>query len=577
MKLRYALLVICGLVITGSACSAGEDITLIFTGQTHAALYPCQCPVEADGGIARRASKIKELRRGDPDAILVDSGGFFPGGMMDENSQNTELDKERALINLKALKMMGYDALGVAEDEFNFTAQFLFEQADKTGLPLLSCNIKGGKTVPYILKELKGVKIGITGVTTPAARTKAGSLEIAHPVSSVKGAVESLKKSGVDIVILLSSLNSQENNDIITNIPDVDIVIGNFIYADKELYLKKGSSLIFRPVYEGRHLGKAVLFMENKKIKEVELEEIRMSSEIKDDKDILSILPRCFSDSECKKDNLVGSCQNAGGLEAVCLYAEAKPVKFSVIEPADCKGCNTQNLIAAFKKKLPGLEVTYLRYPGAKSEKLIDELGIQTLPAYILGKEADEEKEFASIRNDLDLKGASYVVKPVFSGVAVYLNRDRVEGKFDLFVSLFDKDSAKLLGIAREFSPQVHFLAAGSANKFEAKGGVAEVEEYLRGVCVRKYYPKAFWDYIICRSGRSFSTWWEDCLPADIDAQVISKCARSREGAELLEKNISLNKELQLLYGPAYLVNNREIYGGKGAPTKNELKAIIKR
>ncbi|MDD5654973.1 MAG: hypothetical protein PHR91_04945, partial [Candidatus Omnitrophica bacterium] len=262
---------------------------------------------------------------------------------------------------------------------------------------------------------------------------------------------------------------------------------------------------------------------------------------------------------------------------AVCLYAEARPVKFFVIEPADCKGCNTQNLIASFKKKLPGLEVAYLRYPGAKSEKLIDELGLQTLPAYILGKEADEEKEFVSLRNSLDLKGASYVVKPVFSGVAVYLNRDRVEGKFDLFVSLFDKDSAKLLGIAREFSPQVHFLAAGSANKFEAKGGVAEVEEYLRGVCVREYYPKAFWDYIICRSGRSLSTWWEDCLPADINAQAISKCARSREGAELLEKNISLNKELQLLYGPAYLVNNREIYGGKGAPTKDELKAIIKR
>jgi hypothetical protein len=45
---------------------------LIYTGQTHAALYPCQCPVEPDGGIARRAAKIKEIRRADPNIIVLD-------------------------------------------------------------------------------------------------------------------------------------------------------------------------------------------------------------------------------------------------------------------------------------------------------------------------------------------------------------------------------------------------------------------------------------------------------------------------------------------------------------------------
>ena len=550
---------------------------MIYTGQTHAALYPCQCPVEPDGGIARRATKIRELRRSAPDAILVDSGSFFAGGVMDENSQNTELDKERTLIHLKALKMMGYDALGVADDEFNFTSAFLSEQMDKTAVPFLSCNLKGIKTAPFILRDIKGIKLAIVGVTSPMARTKAADLEIADSGSSVKNTVESLKKSGVDIVILLSSLSSEDNISLIANVPGIDIVIGNFISADKELYLKKGSSLVFKPVFEGRRLGKAVLFMEGKKIKEVELEEIRLSSEVKDDKDVLSILPRCFSDSECKKDSLVGSCQNAGKADAVCLYAEANPVSLSVIEPPDCKGCNTQNLIAALKKKFPGLKVAYFEYPGSKSKKLIEELRIQTLPAYILGKEADAEKEFSSIKNSVDLKGSSYVIKPVLSGVALYIDREKIEGKFDLFVSLFDKDTAKLLGIAKEFAPQVHFLAASSVRGFDARGGIAEVEECMRSVCVQKYYPHLFWDYLICRSGRSFSTWWEDCLPPNIDTEVIGKCARSKEGSDLLEKNISLNKELQLLFGPAYLVNNQEIHGGKGAPTRTELKAIIKR
>jgi hypothetical protein len=573
----FTLLMICALLFTGARCYAGQEITLIYTGQTHAAVYPCQCPIEPDGGIARRAAKIKELRRADPLAIVVDSGSFFAGAVMDENSQNTELDKERTLITLKSLKLMGYDALGVADDEFNFTSQFLSEQLDKTAIPFLSCNIKGIKTLPFITREIKGIKIGIVGVTTPMARNKAADLEIAPARESVKSTVESLKKNGVDIVILLSSLSGEENNDLITNIPGIDIVIGNFTIAEKELYFKKGSSLIFKPVFEGRRLGKAVLFIENKKIKEVDLEEIRLSSEVKEDKDVLAILPRCFSDYECKKDDLAGSCQNAGKADAACLYAEANPVSLSVIEPPECKGCNTKNLIAALKKKFPGLKVVYLEYPGVKSKKLIEELRIQTLPAYILGKEADAEKEFSSIKSSVDFNGSSYLIKPVLGGVALYLNRERAEGKFDLFVSLFDKDTAKLLGIAREFAPQVHFLAAGSIGGFEARGGIAEVEECLRGVCVQKYYPQSFWDYIICRAGRSSSTWWEDCLPVNINTEAISKCARSKEGADLLEKNISLNKELQLLYGPAYLVNNQEIYGGKGVPARAELKAIIKR
>jgi len=40
-----------------------KEITIIYTGSTHGMVYPCSCPIEPDGGIARRATLVKQLRK----------------------------------------------------------------------------------------------------------------------------------------------------------------------------------------------------------------------------------------------------------------------------------------------------------------------------------------------------------------------------------------------------------------------------------------------------------------------------------------------------------------------------------
>ena len=125
-----------------------KEITILYTGTTHAMLYPCSCPVEPDGGIARRAALIKELRRKYPNSLLLDPGSFFAGGLLDEYTLNTQLDTQRTKINLKALELMKYDALGIGPDEFNFGAEFLNENISSLNLKFLSCNIRAQKVSP---------------------------------------------------------------------------------------------------------------------------------------------------------------------------------------------------------------------------------------------------------------------------------------------------------------------------------------------------------------------------------------------------------------------------------------------
>ena len=57
----------------------------------------------------------------------------------------------------------------------------------------------------------------------------------------------------------------------------------------------------------------------------------------------------------------------------------------------------------------------------------------------------------------------------------------------------------------------------------------------------------------------------------------IKSCARGEEGKALLKENISLNKELQVMFGPAYLLDNQEIFGTQGVPPKEDFRKILKR
>lgn len=554
--------------------SYATEITILYTGETHAMLYPCNCPKEPDGGIARRATLIKQLRKENPNTLVLDSGGFFAGGLMDEYTQNTELDTQRTLLNLKAMELMKYDAATIGDDEFNFGQGFFLENITKANLNFISSNIKLDKIAPYIIKEIAGIKIGIIGLTSIASRHKATALTIIEPKVALEEALQALKKAKVDIVILLSHLGESDDLKLLENIKGIDVLIVGHSRTKDVPSDKVGSTLILRPSWQGRSLGKLSLSIENNKITDSRVEEMRLSDKVSDDPDTLSILPACFSDNNCKKEGFIGSCQEPGTLQAKCQFNPAARINLLVITPKVCKICNTEVMVNYLKNYFPGLVVSYLYYPEAKANKKIKEFAIQALPVYLLDKEIEKENIFNNFKNNLEVKGDFYMLKPAFTGLSYYLNRKNIPGKFDLFINLFDKDISILLETIRELNPDIHFLAVQQKEGFGAARGDFEVEEYLRSVCVRKYYPESFWKYLECRTKNINSSWWDDCLSGE-QTEKIKICAKSLEAKDLLRENIALNKELSVMFGPVYLVDNQEIFSGM--PLREELKKMLKR
>ena len=557
-----------------SQSTYAKEITILYTGSTHAMIYPCSCPIEPDGGLARRATLIKELKRKYPGALVLDSGNFFAGGLLDEYTQNTQLDMQRTLVNLKATELMKYDALTLGDDEFNFGGEFLEKNITKTGLVFLSCNIKDIKASPYIIKEFLGLKIGIIGVTNLSAMQKAGGIKFIDPKIAINQSVTELKNKGAAIVVLLSNLGESQDLSLLENIKGIDIIIDGYERSKGGPWTKIKDTLVLRPNWQGRRLGKVSLTIRDNKIVDHKVEELRLSDQIADNSEILSILPRCFSDNNCKKQGLLGMCQNPGSIDSRCLFSKANKINLLIITSKDCLICDTETIINFLKRQIPGLIASYLNYPDKKAKKLIKDFAISALPAYFLDKEIEKEKIFDAFKGNLELKGKFYMLKPQFSGFSYFVGRKKIKGRLDLFLSLYDKNTKGLLDAIKDFNPTIHFLVVEQGDKFEAASGNLEVEEYLRGACVQKHYPEIFWDYMSCRTKNINSSWWEDCL-GKFNTDKIVSCARGRQGALLLRENISLNKELQIMFGPTYLLDNQEIFSIKGTPKKEDLKKIF--
>ncbi|MFA6357570.1 MAG: hypothetical protein WCY09_02750 [Candidatus Omnitrophota bacterium] len=573
-NIRSILLVLVFLFLMSNFLYA-KDITIVYSGQTHAMLYTCSCPIERDGGIARRASLIKELRKSDPNLLLLDCGSFSAGGLLDEYTQSAKLDMQRTLVNFKALELMRYDAVGISSDEFNFGKEFFLKISRTANPAFLSANLESRQVIPYVIKDLKGIKVGLVGLTGLAVSQKSEGIKISEP-KKISELISRLKQEGAQVIVLLSTLGEKEDLKLISEVKGIDILfVGQNPLKDEPL-TKVDSTFILRPLWQGRKIGKLTLKIKDGQLTDCKTEEIKVSERFTDDPQILSILPRCYSDANCKKEGFAGNCANPGDLSAQCVFTRPNEISLRVITVKDCIVCNEEPVINLLKKKFPGIVVKYLYYPDLAVQELIKGLPVESLPVYLLGQEIEKEDNFYSIKDDFILVKDSYLLKPQLSGLAYFFKRNKNEGSLDLFFSIFEKDADKLLSATEDLKPNLHFLIVEDAQGFTAKHGALEVEECLRGACVQKYYPKVFWNYLTCRSKKIDSSYWDDCLNA---AQLpeIRTCARGPEGIKLLKENISLSKELQIMFGPTYLLNNQEIFSLRDVPKKEELKKIIKR
>jgi len=290
---RLARALVCFALVTGPVWAV--DITIVYTGETHAMVTPCKCAVSRDGGVARRATEVRRIGRGGlTPTLLVDAGGQFGGSAYDEYTLGPAVDQERTRAHLRACALMGYVAYAVGDEELQWGPDFLKESGSLGGAPFLSANMsdaaarKAGVERSTIV-EVGGVKVGITAATPQdvyalADPRQAEWAEVGDPVAGVAAAVAELRPK-VDLVLVLSHLGSDRTRALAEAVPGIDIAINAHYRRPGGLVDRAGKTLLLEFNLEARSLSRLDLKVSDANIDSYRAREIPLAPRVPDDPD----------------------------------------------------------------------------------------------------------------------------------------------------------------------------------------------------------------------------------------------------------------------------------------------------
>ncbi len=231
------------------------------------------------GGVARRATLIEQIRKENPNTLLLDAGDIFQGTPY-FNFYGGELE-------FKLMSKMKYDASTLGNHDFDNGIDGLYAQLEHADFEFIISNydfsntVMDGHTKPYKIFHKNGMKIGVFGVGIELDGLVTKKLyketEYLNPVEIATDMVDKLKnKENCDLVICLSHLGYDYNHGKISDrklakqTKDIDLIIGGHTHTflDKPTVEtnKSGNKVLINQVgCYGLYLGRIDFYLDNEK------------------------------------------------------------------------------------------------------------------------------------------------------------------------------------------------------------------------------------------------------------------------------------------------------------------------
>jgi len=248
-------------------------ITLLHTNDTHSHIEPLPQGSGAHsgkGGMARRATLVKELRKELGNVLLLDSGDVFQG--------TPWFNLYKGKMDYRLMSVVGYDAVTLGNHDFDNGVEGLLAAMEEATFPFVSANLDcsgapalAKRVQPYLVKSLPGIKVGLTGLCVSfkglvAPKNHEGVIW-RDPVASVTPVVQHLReREKVDLVVVLSHLGhdmkgqAMDDLTLAKAVPGIDAILGGHTHTflDQPVRIANGAreTLIQQVGFGGVHLGR---------------------------------------------------------------------------------------------------------------------------------------------------------------------------------------------------------------------------------------------------------------------------------------------------------------------------------
>lgn len=252
-----------GLAACGNAGQVHEMI-LLNTNDSHGSILP----TDSIGGMAERATFIRQVREQNPYVLLVDAG--------DINAGQPVSNMADARPDLFAYNYMKYDAVTAGNHEFDKPVNVLLEQMKEAKFPFVISNVEiDGKPLgqEYLVKKVDGIKVGLFGLTTKyTANLSVGAkgLVFKDEVETAQKMVKLLKEKKVDVIIGLVHLGFTETTpDFITSrklaaqVDGVDILVDGHSHSYIDKPERVNNTWIVTANQSGRYVGEGKLVVKD--------------------------------------------------------------------------------------------------------------------------------------------------------------------------------------------------------------------------------------------------------------------------------------------------------------------------
>ena len=236
----------CGGVLLPSYTNKRQKhITILHTNDTHSHIEPFKPTHNRyanKGGVAKRATLIEQVRRENPNTLLLDAGDIFQG--------TPYFNYYGGALEFKLMSMLNYDAATIGNHDFDNSIDGLHQQLPNASFDLVSANYDFSNTVldtqvkPYKIIVKDGITIGIFGLGIEldglVNKTMYKETKYLDPLEITKDITNELKnEKKCDLIICLSHLGYfyKNNPDRISDLTlakateHIDLIIGGHTHT----------------------------------------------------------------------------------------------------------------------------------------------------------------------------------------------------------------------------------------------------------------------------------------------------------------------------------------------------------
>lgn len=269
-------------VLSLEAAPGIEKLTILHTNDVHSRIDPF--PMDGSrnaglGGVARRATLIKQIRKEEEHVLLLDAGDIFQGTPY-FNLYGGELE-------LKLMSELGYDAATLGNHDFDNGVDGFSKQMHHAKFPIVCTNYDfrntslENKTLPYKIFKKGKLKIGVIGIGIEleglVEKKNYGETIYLDPIIQANKYAAILKEEEkCDLVICLSHLGYKYKDKKVSDqvlaaqTKNIDLIIGAHTHTfmqqpDVLKNLDAKEVKIFQVGFAGINLGRIDYYFERSK------------------------------------------------------------------------------------------------------------------------------------------------------------------------------------------------------------------------------------------------------------------------------------------------------------------------